>query len=104
MAGVVKFARTIRNNWKKSVFGTIVIGYAGKWIYGKHCDNLLRREYCAEALTYGTQKIELNQRPRRVTVFLNPAAQGGRARKLFEKNAAPILYVAGIEVNVVSVS
>jgi len=102
MAFVVKTAKTVRNNWKKSVFFSGLAAYGVKWLNKKHEDNLMRRRYCNEALQYGNQSIELGERPRRVTVFLNPAAQGGRARKLFEKNAAPILYVAGIEVNVVS--
>jgi hypothetical protein len=35
---------------------------------------------------------------------LNPYAAGGKARKLFEKNAAPVLHVAGMDVTVVEVS
>jgi acylglycerol kinase len=35
---------------------------------------------------------------------LNPYAAGGKARKLFEKNAAPVLHVAGMDVTVVETS
>jgi len=102
MAFIVRQATNIRNNWKKSIFFTGVALYGGKWLKTKHEDNLLRRKYCDEARQYGAEKIGLGEIPRRVTVFLNPAASGGKARKIFDKTAAPILYVAGIEVNVVS--
>ncbi|XP_012940163.1 acylglycerol kinase, mitochondrial isoform X2 [Aplysia californica] len=102
MAFVVNTAKTLRTHWKKSTFGFCLAVYGVKYVNNKHNDNLLRREYCDEARKYGHEKIELGHRPRRVTVFLNPAAREGKARKLFEKTAAPILYVAGIEVNVVA--
>ncbi|KAJ8298276.1 hypothetical protein KUTeg_024807 [Tegillarca granosa] len=64
-------------------------------------EDLLRRKFCLEAKKFGDAKYDRNNRPRRITVFLNPAASSGKARKLFEKNAGPILYLAGLEVNVV---
>ncbi|ESO92103.1 hypothetical protein LOTGIDRAFT_145650, partial [Lottia gigantea] len=64
-------------------------------------EDWLRRGYCQEAKTYGDVPLRVGFRPRKITVFLNPAAHDGKARKLFEKNAAPILYLAGMEVNVV---
>ncbi|XP_063175945.1 acylglycerol kinase, mitochondrial isoform X2 [Chroicocephalus ridibundus] len=38
---------------------------------------------------------------KKATVFLNPAACKGKARNLFEKNAAPILHLSGLDVTVV---
>uniref|UniRef100_A0AAR2KHZ4 Acylglycerol kinase, mitochondrial n=1 Tax=Pygocentrus nattereri TaxID=42514 RepID=A0AAR2KHZ4_PYGNA len=38
---------------------------------------------------------------KKATVILNPAASHGKANSLFEKNAAPILHLAGVEVNIV---
>ncbi|XP_051579660.1 acylglycerol kinase, mitochondrial-like isoform X2 [Myxocyprinus asiaticus] len=76
MARVVKVIRTLRNHWKKSTFAACVLSYGGHWLYGKHCDNVLRREACIEA---------------RVR----------KANNLFEKNAAPILHLAGVEVKIV---
>jgi len=101
MAFFVKTAQTLKNNWKKSVFAVGLTGWGVKWLNTKHNDNLLRRQYCHEAMQYGQQRIGVGEIPRRLTVFLNPAASGGKARKLFDKTAAPILYLAGIEVNVV---
>ncbi|XP_052831039.1 acylglycerol kinase, mitochondrial-like [Octopus bimaculoides] len=57
-----------------------------------------------ERKKYGNASIQLHQRPRIVTVFLNPAVSRGKGVKMFEKNAAPLLHLAGIVVNVVKVS
>lgn len=101
MARVVKVFRTLRNHWKKSTFAFCVLSYGGHWLYGKHCDNLLRREACLEAREYGRQLIGSQERIRKATVILNPAASKGKANNLFEKNAAPILHLAGVDVTIV---
>lgn len=101
MARVVKGFRTLRNHWKKSTVGVCVLSYGGYWLYGKHCDNVLRREACLEAQQFGRQQIAPQEQLRKATVILNPAACGGKANQLFEKNAAPILFLAGVEVTVV---
>uniref|UniRef100_A0AAQ6INI8 Acylglycerol kinase, mitochondrial n=1 Tax=Anabas testudineus TaxID=64144 RepID=A0AAQ6INI8_ANATE len=101
MARVVKVFRTLRNHWKKSTFAVCVLSYGGYWLYGKHCDNVLRREACLVAREFGRQQIAPQERLRKATVILNPAACSGKANNLFEKNAAPILHLAGVEVTVV---
>ncbi|XP_062317064.1 acylglycerol kinase, mitochondrial [Osmerus eperlanus] len=101
MAAVVKVFRTVRNHWKKSTVGVCVLSYGGYWLYGKHCDNVLRREACLEAKQFGRQQIAPQEQLRKATVILNPAACSGKANQLFEKNAAPILNLAGVEVTVV---
>uniref|UniRef100_A0A8D3DVI5 Acylglycerol kinase, mitochondrial n=1 Tax=Scophthalmus maximus TaxID=52904 RepID=A0A8D3DVI5_SCOMX len=93
--------RTLRNHWKKSTFAVCVLSYGGYWLYGKHCDSLLRREACLVAREFGRQQIAPQERLRKATVILNPAACSGKANNLFEKNAAPILHLAGVEVTVV---
>uniref|UniRef100_A0A671NPH8 Acylglycerol kinase, mitochondrial n=1 Tax=Sinocyclocheilus anshuiensis TaxID=1608454 RepID=A0A671NPH8_9TELE len=80
MARVVKVFRTLRNHWEKSTFAVCVLLYGGNWLYGKHSDNVLRREACIEARLH----------------FLCR-----KANRLFEKNAAPILHLAGMEVKIV---
>uniref|UniRef100_A0A7N8Y3F8 Acylglycerol kinase, mitochondrial n=1 Tax=Mastacembelus armatus TaxID=205130 RepID=A0A7N8Y3F8_9TELE len=72
MARVMKVFRTLRNHWKKSTFAE-----------------------------FGRQQIAPQERLRKATVILNPAACSGKANNLFEKNAAPILHLAGVEVTVV---
>ncbi|XP_029993318.1 acylglycerol kinase, mitochondrial [Sphaeramia orbicularis] len=101
MARVVKVFRTLRNHWKKSTFAVCVLSYGGHWLYGKYCDSVLRREACLEAREFGRQLIGSQERLRKATVILNPAACGGKANNLFEKNAAPILHLAGVEITIV---
>ncbi|XP_033823710.1 acylglycerol kinase, mitochondrial [Periophthalmus magnuspinnatus] len=101
MARVVKVFRTLRNHWKKSTFAFCVLSYGGHWLYGKHCDNLLRREACLEAREFGRQLIGSQERLKKATVILNPAASRGKANNLFEKNAAPILHLAGVDITIV---
>ncbi|XP_074533251.1 acylglycerol kinase, mitochondrial [Halichoeres trimaculatus] len=101
MARVVKVFRTLRNHWKKSTFAVCVLSYGSYWLYGKHCDNVLRREACTAAREYGRQLIDPQERLRKATVILNPAACSGKANNLFEKNAAPILHLAGVEITLV---
>ncbi|XP_062860704.1 acylglycerol kinase, mitochondrial [Trichomycterus rosablanca] len=101
MARVVKVIRTLRNHWKKSTFAAGVLSYGGYWLYGKHCDSVLRREACEEAREFGRQLIAPQEQLRKATVILNPAASKGKANTLFEKNAAPILHLAGVEVKII---
>ena len=101
MAFVVKTVKTIRNNWKKSLVAAIAAYYGGKFAHKKYQEDLLRREFCQEAQKYGKLKLGVTDKSRRVIVFLNPAAASGGAVKSFTKNAAPILHLAGLEVNVV---
>ncbi|CAB1447063.1 unnamed protein product [Pleuronectes platessa] len=101
MARVVKVFRTLRNHWKKSTFAACVLSYGSYWLYGKHCDSILRREACLVAREFGRQLITPQERLRKAMVIMNPAACNGKASKLFEKNAAPILHLAGVEVTVV---
>ncbi|XP_046575118.1 acylglycerol kinase, mitochondrial-like [Haliotis rubra] len=110
MAFIIKSAKTVRTHWKKSTFGACLLMYGVKFgnekerfFTYKQCsrEELIRREFCAEAVGYGSKIMLYNEKPRRVTVFLNPAVKGGKGTKLFTKTAAPILYLSGMEVNVV---
>ncbi|XP_045711662.1 acylglycerol kinase, mitochondrial isoform X3 [Phyllostomus hastatus] len=95
------FFKTLRSHWKKTTAGVCLLTWGSHWLYGKHCDNLLRRAACQEAQVFGNQLIPPNAQVKRATVFLNPAACKGKARTLFEKNAAPILHLSGMDVTVV---
>ncbi|NXQ29212.1 AGK protein, partial [Alaudala cheleensis] len=98
---MAKVLAALRNHWKKSTFGACLLGWGGHWLYGKHCDNLLRRAACQEAQAFGNQLIPATMPLKKATVFLNPAACKGKAGNLFEKNAAPILHLSGLDVTVV---
>ncbi|KAI1882085.1 hypothetical protein AGOR_G00247060 [Albula goreensis] len=101
MARVVRVLRTLRNHWKKSTVAVCALSYGGHWLYGKHCDNVLRREACLEAREFGRQIVSPHEQLKKATVILNPAASKGKANNLFEKNAAPLLHLAGMQVKVV---
>uniref|UniRef100_A0A2K6GKK8 Acylglycerol kinase, mitochondrial n=1 Tax=Propithecus coquereli TaxID=379532 RepID=A0A2K6GKK8_PROCO len=92
------FFKTLRNHWKKTTAGLCLLTWGGHWLYGKHCDNLLRRAACQEAQVFGNQLIPPNAQVKKATVFLNPAACKGT---LFEKNAAPILHLSGMDVTII---
>uniref|UniRef100_A0A7M4FLR3 Acylglycerol kinase, mitochondrial n=3 Tax=Crocodylus porosus TaxID=8502 RepID=A0A7M4FLR3_CROPO len=101
MARVVGMFKTLRTHWKKSTVGVCLCAWGGSWVYGKHCDNLLRRAACQEAQVFGNESIPSNMEVKKATVFLNPAACKGKARNLFEKNAAPILHLSGLDITIV---
>ncbi|XP_033719257.1 acylglycerol kinase, mitochondrial isoform X3 [Tursiops truncatus] len=77
-----------------------VSGLGPGW-FSSRSDNLLRRAACQEAQVFGSQLIPPNAQVKKATVFLNPAACKGKARTLFEKNAAPILHLSGMDVTIV---
>ncbi|KAG8012460.1 Acylglycerol kinase [Nibea albiflora] len=98
MARVVKVFRTLRNHWKKTTFAVCVLSYGSHWLYGKHCDNVLRREACLVAREFGRQQIAPQEALRKATVILNPAACNyeGQAKKLMElMEQTDMLIVAG---------
>ncbi|EMP24011.1 Acylglycerol kinase [Chelonia mydas] len=101
MARVVRMFKTFKTHWKKTTVGVCLLTWGGSWLYGKHCDNLLRRAACQEAQVFGNQLIPSNMQVKKATVFLNPAACKGKARNLFEKNAAPILHLSGLDITIV---
>jgi acylglycerol kinase len=98
---MAKVLKTLRNNWKKSIFFTGLGIYGGNWAKLKWTENNLMRQYSLEALSYGQQTIKsASVKPYHVTVFLNPAASGGKARAKFEKYCSPLLHLSGIKVSV----
>ncbi|XP_072040756.1 acylglycerol kinase, mitochondrial-like [Amphiura filiformis] len=102
MAALMKVFSTLRNHWKKSTFFAVASSYGIYYLHDRYRANLLRTEFCKEAQLYGKQLATFaTERPRKVTVFLNPAAKKGKAKKLFDKNAAPLLNLAGIEVEII---
>lgn len=97
---VVKFAKTVRNNWKKSVFFSGVVTYGV--IYTKNYIETqdLMRLYCQKAAKFGKQPLPLHINPRHITVILNPSANKRKANEEFEKYCAPLLHLAGITVEI----
>uniref|UniRef100_H2YDB4 Acylglycerol kinase, mitochondrial n=1 Tax=Ciona savignyi TaxID=51511 RepID=H2YDB4_CIOSA len=97
----MKIAHTFWNHPKKSLVGSVIAGYVGKWMYTKYTDYEFRLEKCRYVHSSGKERINQLQIPKRITLILNPAAKHGKAMKLFEKNASPLLQLSGCEVNVI---
>ncbi|XP_065577690.1 acylglycerol kinase, mitochondrial-like [Artemia franciscana] len=98
MMGIVS---KLRNNWKKSVFGVCLLSYGVKYAIDYLETQDLLQQYCEEARSYGRQPVPVAVSPKKVTVILNPAAKGRKAKDLFEKYCGPILYLAGFKVSIV---
>jgi acylglycerol kinase len=101
MTKVVKLFKTVKNNWKKSVFLFGVALYGFHYASDKYRSFQLMRQYCEEALQYGEMPVMNGSRPRQITVILNPVANNRKSRKNYDKYCAPLLNLAGISVNVI---
>ena len=95
---MAKILGTLRTHWKKSIFFSGAAIYGGNYGKQKYDEYRMMQVYCREALRYGEPPVPVNSVPYHVTVILNPAASGGKARKKFEKYCAPILNLAGMKV------
>ena len=99
---MAKLFHTLRNHWKKSVFFSGVLVYGVSYGNNKWKENSLMRKFALEASRYGEKSIpSANTRPYHVTVILNPAANGGKARNNYETYCAPLLHLAGLKVSVI---
>jgi len=99
--GVIKVAKTLRNNWKKSILLCAVGGYGAKWYEKKLQDEQMMTNYCREALAFGSAPLPINDPGYHVTVILNPLAGGNKGKKNYEKYCAPLLNLAGLKVSVI---
>ena len=91
----------LRRNWGKYLFlfsATSVGGYFG---YGRYRDHLVMSELCRQACVYQAGRHEVSQPLDKVFVLFNPSANRGKARKLFNRFAAPLLYLSGCDVTVI---
>jgi len=98
---MAKLAKTLRENWKKSIFFSIAGAYGINFGYEKYEEQQLMKKFCKEALSYGEMTQHLTTKPYHVTVILNPAAQGGKARSKFENFCEPLLHLAGYKVSII---
>lgn len=58
-------------------------------------------EVCLEAKAYGDALLPVTAKPRHVTVILNPAANDGKCRAMFDKYCGPLLNLAGLKVGII---
>jgi acylglycerol kinase len=68
---------------------------------GVYDNHLFRHATCQSIKTKSMEPIHCLKKPRRVTVFFNPAACNGKSSRLFKKNAEPVLHLSGCDVKVV---
>ncbi|XP_058462101.1 acylglycerol kinase, mitochondrial [Malaya genurostris] len=101
MAFIIKFAKSVRNNWKKSVFLVSAVSYGASYSREKYEIKQLMRYYCTEAAKYGDVQIAANQPLQKVLILLNPAANKKSSEDDFHDYCEPILHLAGFEVDVV---
>ncbi|XP_066261514.1 acylglycerol kinase, mitochondrial [Euwallacea similis] len=101
MSFVIKTAKTIRNNWKKSTFLAVAVAWGGSYSKNYFDIQSLMRAYCERAAWYGQQTIPVTVNSRHITVILNPNANKRKAQTEFEKYCAPLLHLAGINVEIV---
>uniref|UniRef100_A0A8C5XPN9 Acylglycerol kinase, mitochondrial n=1 Tax=Microcebus murinus TaxID=30608 RepID=A0A8C5XPN9_MICMU len=90
------FFKALRNHWKKTTAGLCLLPWGGHWLYG-NTDGLLRSAACQGAQVFGNQLIPPNAQVKKQL----PAACKGKARTLFETNAALIWHLSGMDVTVI---
>ncbi|CRK95545.1 CLUMA_CG009010, isoform A [Clunio marinus] len=100
MSRIINTFKWIRKNPKKSIFFFSVGAYAVDYIREKYLINQLMRKYCMEAKEYGNVKVPTSATMKKVLVILNPAANKRKAEENFEKFCAPILHLAGFQVEI----
>lgn len=101
MARIVRVVKTLRNHWKKSTFGFLLLSYGCNYAYEKYRTHELIKSYCEEAQSFGDVPSPVGTTARQITVLLNPASNGGKGKTDFEKYCAPLLYLSGMKVSVV---
>ena len=92
---------TVRKHKKKCIFFSAVGLWGVNFAVKQFRDYLCRREFCYKGKKYGEAKILAINRPRRLLLFLNPEANDGKALKSYERDAAPILHLGGVEITTI---
>ncbi|TDG45659.1 hypothetical protein AWZ03_007934 [Drosophila navojoa] len=93
--------KLIRNNWKKSLFLSCVVGYGASTIKSKLDIKLYMNKLSNEVL-HSNQAT--NVLPKNVLVIMNPIAKKKKAENLFKKYCEPLLHLAGFSVEILRTS
>jgi len=94
--------KTLRTHWKKSVFGFSSLTYGTYYLLDRKYNGDLMQAYCYEALKFSREQIKQpDAMIKRVTIFLNPIANGERGKFLYDKHVAPLLHLSGLDVRLV---
>ncbi|XP_055606355.1 acylglycerol kinase, mitochondrial [Uranotaenia lowii] len=101
MAFVIRFAKGVRNHWKKSTVLAGAVSYGVSYYKEKYEIKQLMRHYCSEASKYGDVTTTLDKKLQKTLVLLNPAANRKSSEEDFHDYCEPILHLAGFEVDIV---
>ena len=103
MERIRKFGTTIYTHKKKFIFACLVATYGVNYARSAVRDGEIRTYYARQAIKYGEQTISPEISPRKITVLINKSANSGSGVSDFQKNALPLLHLAGIAVTVIKV-
>ncbi|XP_015777494.1 PREDICTED: acylglycerol kinase, mitochondrial-like [Acropora digitifera] len=65
---------TLRKHRKKSIAAAVFAGWLMTYGANKYREYIIRRELCHEAKAFGDTTLPSLKKPRRLTMFFNPAA------------------------------
>ncbi|KAI6646759.1 Acylglycerol kinase, mitochondrial isoform X1 [Oopsacas minuta] len=89
-----------RRNWGKYLFLSSVTSIGSYFGYNRYCDTMIMSQLCRQASRFQAQRHEVAEPLEKVYVLFNPSANRGKARKHFNRYAAPILYLSGADVTI----
>jgi len=98
---MAKVLKTVRVHWKKSLVGAGVVAYGLNYGKTQLENGDVMRAKCETANIFGEVPARPNEKIRRITVILNPAANKRSAKKNFDKYCAPLLHLSGMFINVI---
>lgn len=101
MSKIIGFFRALKNNPKKTVFFGGLSAYIVNYGIERYETSQMMRQFCEDALRYGEAPLGMDEKERHVTVLLNPSANDGKGKSLFERYCAPLLHLAGMKVAIV---
>ncbi|CAG0913082.1 unnamed protein product [Notodromas monacha] len=98
---MAKVVRKLREHWKKTVFFSSVAAFGASYWRDRRAEKAIETEFCRSAAEIGNELLAVASEPRSVAVLLNPFAGVGKCQTKFDSWAAPVLYLAGLKVDVV---
>ncbi|GAV05586.1 hypothetical protein RvY_15690 [Ramazzottius varieornatus] len=97
-----KYIAGVWNHKKKVIFLSGLTAWGASYAIDRQHIHEEMREMCLYAKTIGDQPVLPGDRIRKAVVILNYSDHKGKARKLYDNFAAPILNLAGIQQTVYS--
>ncbi|KAL5290596.1 AGK family protein [Megaselia abdita] len=92
---MLKFAKKIRNNWKKTTFAVGALTYGITKAKSTYEIKHLMRAYCEEAKQYGDELQNVMYPNKKLVVVLNPAADKKNAEESVSKYSCILKHLFG---------